>query len=66
MIRLSTNPHIEAGQGNPAGRKGAQGQAKESEKLPIPLLEFLQILQADKPWMYTEGLVVKFLVGGPM
>lgn len=37
IMRLDTNPHITAGEGNPVGGKCFQKQAKESETTSNPI-----------------------------
>jgi len=58
-IRLDTNPHIRAGQGNPAGEKGPQGQAKESETPIVPQKTNKQTTKtANNHNMFTDNLVL--------
>lgn len=38
LFCFPTNAYIKAGQGNPGGGKGSQGQAKESGENPVPIL----------------------------
>jgi hypothetical protein len=45
-----------AGWGNPAGGKGPQEQARESETPPLPLLGVSQEHQANKHNRYAEDL----------
>jgi len=40
-VRLGTSPHIEAGQGDPVGRKESPKQAEESETAPIHTIRIL-------------------------